>query len=170
LLKNGNRLCRDLFNMDWSTSSRFAASYGDRLLQVQTQMIRREREASRSTTLFRAFHPEALGSKSESDVMRALGFELEAGPDAVEAPAKRQRVDRGPPTEADKLRDSKSQVVDLKDELVQVLNNIVSVCLNADKEDEVVETLRKQGFGGLGARAKVVRKRPTVESLLQFDA
>jgi hypothetical protein len=170
LLKVGNRLCRDLFNMDWSTSSRFASSFGDRLLQVQTQMIRREREASRSTTLFRTFHPEALGSKSESEVLRSLGFEREADPDMTEAPAKRQRVEKGPATEADRLKDSKSQVVDLKDELVQILNNIVSVCLNADKEDAVVETLRKQGFGGLGARAKVVRKRPTVDSLLQFDA
>lgn len=170
LLKVGNRLSRDLFNMDWSTSSRFASSFGDRLLQVQTQMIRRERETSRSTTLFRTFHPEALGSKSEAEVLRSLGFETDAAPDESEAPAKRARVDRGPPTEADKLRDSKSQLVDLKDELVQILNNIVSVCLNADKEEEVVETLRKQGFAGLGTRAKVMRKRPTVESLLQFDA
>ena len=170
LLKVGNRLCRDLFNMEWSTSSRFASSFGDRLLQVQTQMIRREREASRSTTLFRTFHPEALGSKSESEVLRSLGFERDADPDMVETPAKRQRLDKGPVTEADRLKDSKSQVVDLKDELVQILNNIVSVCLNADKEEDAVETLRKQGFAGLGARAKVVRKRPTVDSLLQFDA
>ena len=169
LLKVGNKLCRDLFNMDWSTSTRFASSFGDRLLQVQTQHIRRERESARSTTLFRTFHPEALGSKSESEVMRSLGFETADTGELPTAPAKRARVE-GPPTEADTLRESKSQIGDLKDELAQVLNNIVSVCLNADKEEEIVQTLRERGFSGLGARAKVARKRPAVSSLLQFDA
>lgn len=171
LLKVGNRLCRDLFNVDWSTSSRFASSFGDRLLQVQTQMIRKERDTSRSTTLFRTFHPDALGSKSEADVLRGLGFSLPE--DESELPtksAKRPRTE-GPPTEADRLRETKSQVVDLKEELVQILSNIVSVCLNADDEIETVNTLRERGFLGLGARAKVSRRvRVPVSTLLQFDA
>lgn len=168
LLKFGNQLCRDLFNMEWSTSSRFASNFGDRLLQVQTQMIKRDRDASRSTTLFRTFHPGALGTKSETEVLQSLGLMCDEREEQESHPPKRVKLVAQ--SEADKLRDTKSQVVDLQDEMVQILQNIVSVCLNAENETQIVQTLRDKGFGGLGARAKVTRRRPPVSSLLEFDA
>lgn len=162
LLRVGNRLCRELYNMDWSSSARFAASFGDRLLQVQSNVLRHDREAHRSSALFRTFHPGAVGSKPEAPVLKALGFASTPDTEDSLEPSKRARSESVESSDAKKLRESKTHVGDAKEELASILQNLISICLNGD-EDEVVKTLRERGFSGLGTRARATKPRPRME-------
>ena len=174
LLRAGNRLCRELYNMDWSSSTRFASAFGDRLLQVQSTMMRHDREASRSTALFRTFHPGAIGSKQEDDVLSTLGFAVDTREDAHGSDRghkKRGRSASIESSDAQRLRQTKTQVGDARNELASILQNIVSLCLHADNEADVVKTLREQGFSGLGPRARASKPRARmVAGDMDFDA
>jgi hypothetical protein len=151
LLDAGNRLCKSLYNVEWTSSSRFAAIHGERLMQVHTQMMRADREAYLGKVIFKTFVPSAIGNRSEEDVMIDLGF-MEPRP--VEKKAKRKEEEKFP------------SLTDIQDEIHQVLRNIVGVCLNSD-ESTIVERL-KQGLGAIFKGPKASKKRVATVGVLEM--
>lgn len=142
LLDAGNRLCKALYNVEWTSSSRFAAIHGERLMQVQTAMHRSDREAYLGKMIFKTFVPSAIGNRSEEDVMIALGFA-----EAKEAPKTQKR----------KVQEDLQTLTDIQDEIYQTLRNIVGVCLNGE-EDLIVSQL-KNGLSAVFKGPKAVKKR-----------
>ena len=118
LLDAGNRLCKDLYNTEWTSSTRFAAIHGERLMQVQTTMFKHDREATLGKMIFKTFVPGALGSKDQ-DAMVALGFKKE---------------------EPKQKREELQTLTDVQDEIHAVLRNIVGVCLNGE-EPQILKQL-----------------------------
>ena len=142
LLDAGNRLCKSLYNVEWTSSSRFAAIHGERLMQVQTEMMKADRDAYLGKMIFKTFIPSAIGNRSEEDVMIALGF-AEARP-VLKKPKKREQ-------------ENFPSLTDIQDEIHQVLRNIVGVCLNG-KEELIVQQL-SQGLGAVFKGPKAQKKR-----------
>ena len=132
LLDAGNKLCRDLFNTDWTSSSRFAASHGEKLLQVEKS--------------FRSFLPDSLsGFQDENTVLSSLGFVVEDDDEDESIPEVL--------TVQDKLLKETPTLSELKENITRELQGIVSAALNDENEDWVIEMLQK-GFSFLDKRVK----------------
>jgi hypothetical protein len=74
LLDSGNKLCKFLYGTDWTSSKRFHALHGEKLVEIQKTMLSCDRDAiGVRIGAYRLFHG-ALGSKNAEDVSQSLGF------------------------------------------------------------------------------------------------
>jgi hypothetical protein len=170
LLNAGNRLCRELYNVDWTTSARFASVNGDRLLEFQSTMFKHDR-LFRSQKIYRAYVADAIGSKDMLQVIQQLGDfrpsteEQEDVHVAIDPPLKKAKV-----TDADKLKEDKTTVVDIQEELHQIIKNIVNICLHSE-ETQVLYSLKEKGIQGILKGAKITKKKvsSSLSTLMQFD-
>jgi hypothetical protein len=111
-------------------------------MQVQTEMMKADRDAYLGKMIFKTFIPSAIGNRSEEDVMIALGF-AEARP-VLKKPKKREQ-------------ENFPSLTDIQDEIHQVLRNIVGVCLNG--EEELIVQQLSQGLGAVFKGPKAQKKR-----------
>ena len=75
LLDAGNKLCRDLFNVEWSSSNRFSSLNGQQLIQMQGGILHHERAAwmKAHTAIFKSYMPDCLGTRDDT-IMEELEF------------------------------------------------------------------------------------------------
>lgn len=171
LLNAGNRLCRELYNVDWTTSTRFASVNGDRLLEFQSTMFKQDR-LFRSQKIYRAYIADAIGTKDFKQVISTLDNFKPSVPeeeeDAVtlDPPKKKAKM----VTDAERLKEDKTTVVDTQVELHQIIKNIVNICLNSE-ESIILASLKEKGIQGIAKGIKITKKKQgnSLSKLVQFD-
>ena len=147
LLYYGNKLSKDLWGCDWSTSARFASLHGLKLMEVQQKGWNRERAEANETAVYKVFSDTALGTFDDTAILQKLGF---APSEAVvmEGLGEAERFHRIKPLE------KKANLSKLRDDIFNTLNRILGIALYMRDED-VVRALETKGFAGLSGGTRI---------------